>query len=131
MNRAALQRDRAANLAVLAGIGSAIGLTVAVISLLVPTGYAGRSDPLYWLLMLPVVVWAWAAVAFRPWALRVLPVVLAGIPVTTVLLVIALPGSTRADRVTLWIVAGLSLVLGLAGWRWRGQSALNRCGDKR
>ncbi len=51
----ALRADRRASLAMLAGIVSAVALTVALISLVVPQGYVqSRGDPRYWLLMVPV-----------------------------------------------------------------------------
>jgi len=69
-----LRADLRANFAVLVGIASAIALTVAVISLVVPRGYVrSRGDARYWLLMMPVAWWAWAAMDFSAWALVVLP----------------------------------------------------------
>lgn len=123
-DRTVLRRDRPANYAVLCGVGSGIGLTVAAISLAAPSGNPGRGDPFYWVLMLPVALWAWSAVDFRPWALRLLPVILAGVPLIAATLALALPAPAHADVVTLWIVAALGVVLGLAGWRWRGRSGL-------
>jgi hypothetical protein len=119
-----LRTDRPANLAVLAGVASGIALTVAVIALLVPTGYAGRENPLYWLLMAPVVWWSWATVDFRPWATRLLPWLFAALPLAALLLLAMVRPLGEADRVTLALVAALDAALGVAGWRWWRRSGL-------
>ena len=124
-DRQSLRRDRAANLAVLAGIASGIAVTVAVISMAVPQGYtAARGDPRYWLLMLPVAIWAWSAVDFARWAVRLLPVVLVGTPLVAAALALGLPGMDRVDRITWWVVTAIALACGIAGWRWRRRSGL-------
>ena len=124
-DRQSLRRDRAANLAVLAGMASGIAVTVAVISMAVPQGHtAARGDPRYWLLMLPVAIWAWSAVDFARWAVRLLPLVLVGTPLVAAGLALGLPGMDRVDRITWWVVTAIALACGIAGWRWRRRSGL-------
>lgn len=53
-----LRRDRPDNLAVLAGFGTGLVLTAAVISRIVEPGFIEqRSNPVYWLFMMPIVIW--------------------------------------------------------------------------
>ncbi|USU09726.1 hypothetical protein NF700_05490 [Sphingomonadaceae bacterium OTU29MARTA1] len=60
----------AAGLAVIAGLA----VTLAVIGLLVPGNhFESRANPLYWLLMLPLVWWASELMGFEPLAVQIMP----------------------------------------------------------
>ncbi len=116
-----LRKDRPANLAVLAGFGTGVMLTATVISRIVEPGFIEqRSNPVYWSLMIPIVIWVLLAAEWKSWALRLLPVILAAAPLGSGLIA-ALAGST-----TLWVLTAISVVLSLLGYRWRQMSGLRR-----
>ena len=114
-----LRGDRPANLAVLAGFGTGVMLTAAVISRIVEPGFIEqRSNPVYWLLMMPIVIWVLFAAEWKSWALWLLPIILAAAPLGSGLIA-ALAGST-----TLWVLTAISVVLSLLGYRWRQMSGM-------
>ena len=118
-----LRRDRPTNLIVIAAVVSAIALTVALVGVVLPAGNgSGRNDPRYWLMMLPVAVFAWSLLSFRGWAMPLLPVVLVGSPLIAAALALARPGAA-AEATMLWLAAATGLVcLAVAAGLARGSA---------
>ena len=110
-----LKRHLPTNLAILAVIVSAAMPVISVTFMAVPHGYvAARSHPLYWLLMAPLAVWAWGAVAFDAWAIRLVAPLLVIAPAAAALAAVL---STRAggDGVVAWVLAAGSLIAACVG----------------
>ena len=110
-----LKRHLPTNLAILAAIASVAMPVLAVTFLAVPHGYtAARSHPLYWLLMAPLAVWSWGAIAFDAWAVRLIALLLVLAPVATALVAVV-ARSAGADGVVMWALAAASLAASCAG----------------
>jgi hypothetical protein len=124
--RRRLRQDRAANIGVLAAFMAALPSALAWMGLLLPLDRAAdRGNPVYWLIMLPVVFWTVAAGSFAPWALRLLRPVLLLAPLLAALALAIAFG--RGDSPTPWLVAlAVSVAAALIGWRAYGRSLLTR-----
>jgi prepilin signal peptidase PulO-like enzyme (type II secretory pathway) len=124
--RRRLRQDRAANVGVLAAFMAALPSAVAWMGLLLPLNRAAdRSNPVYWLIMLPVVFWTLAAGSFAPWAVRLLRPVLLLAPLAAALaLTVAF---SRDASPAPWLAAlAISVTAALIGWRAYGRSLLAR-----
>lgn len=110
-----LKRDVPTTIALLAAVAASAMPVLSLTFILVPHGYtASRGNPLYWLIMLPVVYWVWAAMAFDPWAIRMIALILVLAPIVDGLIAL-FSGMSGGDLTALWVLAALSLVLSIVG----------------
>ena len=110
-----LKRDVPTTVALLAGLAAAAMPVLAATYIMVPHGYvASRGNPLYWLIMLPVVYWAWGIMSFDPWAVRLLAPLLLIAPITDVLIAV-FSGMSGGDQTALWVLASLSIIFSVGG----------------
>lgn len=110
-----LKRDVPTTVALLAGVAAAAMPVLSTTYIMVPHGYiASRSDPLYWLIMLPVAFWVWGITSFDPWAIRILVPVLILAPVTDILIA-KFCGLSGGDLTAMWVLAALSVVFAIVG----------------
>jgi ribose/xylose/arabinose/galactoside ABC-type transport system permease subunit len=122
--RRRLRQDRAANIGVMAGFIAALPASLAWMELLLPHNYAAaKTTPVYWLIVLPVVIWTVAASSFSPWALRLLRPVLLLAPLAAALALMIAFG--RDDSPVPFLAAfAVSVMASLAGWLAYGRSLL-------
>ncbi len=110
-----LKRDVPTTVALLAGVLAALMPVLSLTYLLVPHGHiAARENPLYWLIMLPVLFWGWGITSFDPWAIRALVPVLIIAPVADVLIAM-FSGMSGGDQTGMWVLAGLSITFSIVG----------------
>ena len=77
---AALRWDWPANMAMLAAVVSLLAALLAWVAVLVPASGSLRGSPAFWLLPLPVLAWTGPLMSLREWAVRSVPLMLAGAP---------------------------------------------------
>ena len=110
-----LKRHVPTNVALLATVVSAAMPVLSATYLAVPHGYtAARSHSLYWLLMAPLAVWVWGAVAFDGWAIRLMAPLMVIAPVAAALLA-GLSRSAGADAAVVWALAGAAVLASATG----------------
>lgn len=122
--RQRLRRDRPTNIAMLAGLAAALPALLAWMGLVLAQNRAGdRGSPLYWLMLLPLLVWGKGLIDFSPWALRLVPAILIAAPAAAAL---ALALALYTDMAPpAWLVAlGVSGLAALVGWRFHRLSPL-------
>lgn len=110
-----LKRDVPTTVALLAGIAAAVMPVLSTTYIFVPHGHiAAREDPLYWLIMLPVLYWGWGVTSFDPWAIRLIVPVLILAPVTDILIP-KFCGLSGGDLTGMWVLAALSVMFAIVG----------------
>jgi hypothetical protein len=123
--RRRLRKDRQASIAVLAGCAAGLAAVLAWMGVLLPADRAvNRIDPLYWLMVAPLVAWALAATGFAPWALRLLRPILIVAPLAAAA---ALVWALLCAQVSImpWVLAAIAAAAaGALGWRARARSLM-------
>ncbi|UAJ08643.1 hypothetical protein [Polymorphobacter megasporae] len=110
-----LKRDVPMTVANLAGLAAALMPVLSTTYILVPHGYlASHGNPLYWLIMLPVLYWGLGVTSFDPWAIRLLAPVLIIAPVTDILIA-KFSGLSGSDLTGMWVLAALSVMFAIVG----------------
>jgi hypothetical protein len=123
--RRRLRQDRAANVAILAGLVAGLAALLAWMGLLLAPDRAGdHANPAYWSIMLPLVIWGSSAAYFEPWALRLLRPVLLLAPLSAALALWDASGRAGSP-IALWSAAfAVSVTAALIGWLAYGRSLL-------
>jgi hypothetical protein len=120
----AVRRDRNANLAIIAAVVCMIAGVVAGLGSLLPNDRSvDRSNPAYWVIILPLGVWAYGLTGFSAWALRLVrPALVVGPAVCGIAVVIEAADGRGV------LLSGVALVLavlaGAAGLIWFRRSPL-------
>ncbi len=110
-----LKRHVPTNLALGAALISAAMPVLGATFILVPHGHlAARSSPLYWVLMAPLALWAWGAISFDPWAIRLLTPLLVAAPLLAAMLAVV-SSPSHGDAVALWSLTAISGVVSVLG----------------
>jgi hypothetical protein len=118
----AVRRDRNANLAIVAAVICMIVAAVAGLGLLLPDNRSGdRSNPVYWMVILPLGVWAYGLTGFSDWALRLVrPALVVGPVVCVVVAGVAIANGRGV--VLPGVALGLALMAGGLGLVLFGKS---------
>lgn len=125
-----LRRDGPSSWAAGLAIVAAIAATLAAIGLLVGGAGVGRGNPLYWVLLAPLVWWASGMLGFEPRPTRLLPAVTAIAPVLAALC-LALALAQERDLTPFAIAFAVALAAALGSrWAWT-RSLLRREGPAR